>query len=149
MDVERTFAMLKPGVLQRRLAGEIIARIEKKGLSIVGMKIMRIRIELAECHYAEHAGKDFYTPLIDYMTSGPVVALALQGLDAVQALRGLAGATNPLEAHAGTVRGDYGSRTQRNLIHASDSASSAARELALFFTEDEIHAWEDWNGLWL
>ncbi len=149
MNEERTFAMLKPGVLQRRMAGELLTRIEKKGLSVIALKLIVIPKPLAERHYAEHHGKDFYPGLIAYMTSGPVVAMVIEGRDAVSALRALCGATNPAEAHSGTIRGDYGARTQRNLIHASDSILSAEREIALFFQPQELHAWKDGNDEWI
>ena len=149
MNEERTFAMLKPGVLQRRMAGELLTRIEKKGLSVIALKLIAIPKPLAERHYAEHKGKDFYPGLIAYMTSGPVVAMVIEGRDAVSALRALCGATNPAEAHSGTIRGDYGARTQRNLIHASDSILSAEREIALFFQPEELHAWKDGNDEWI
>ncbi|HAE21665.1 MAG TPA: nucleoside-diphosphate kinase [Spirochaetaceae bacterium] len=149
MNEERTFAMLKPGVLQRRMAGELLSRIEKKGLSIIALKLMTIPKPLAEQHYAEHQGKDFYPALIAYMTSGPVVAMVIKGRSAIAALRALCGATNPAEAHSGTIRGDYGARTQRNLIHASDSQASAEREIALFFQPEELQAWKDGNEEWI
>jgi nucleoside-diphosphate kinase len=148
MNQERTFAMLKPGVLQRRMAGELLSRIEKKGLSVIALKLMTITKPLAERHYAEHEGKDFYPALIAYMTSGPVLAMVIEGRSAIAALRALCGATNPAEAHSGTIRGDYGARTQRNLIHASDSPASAEREIALFFQSEELHAWKDGNDEW-
>jgi nucleoside-diphosphate kinase len=149
MALERTFAMLKPGVLSRRAAGEIIDRIERKGFDIVGMKLMRIPRPLAEEHYAEHRDKPFFGELVDYITSGPVVALALAGEDAVALLRRLCGSTKPLEAQPGTIRGDYAMHTSLNIIHASDSPESAAREIGLFFKPDEILDWKDGNDDWI
>lgn len=149
VSVERTFSMIKPGALQRRLVGEILSRVERKGLRVVAAKMMTIDRGLAERHYAEHLGKPFYAGLIDYMTSGPVLALVVEGENAIGALRSLAGPTAPAEAPAGTIRGDFGCRTQRNLIHASDSPASAAREIALFFSNEDIQPWKDGNDEWL
>ncbi len=149
MAVERTFSMLKPGVLQRRLAGEIMARIERKGLKIVALKMMAIPIELAETHYAEHRGKGFYDTLISLMTSGPVVAMVVEGEDAIAQLRRLCGATKADEALPGTIRGDFAMHTPRNLIHASDSSASAEREIGLFFEKAEICPWSDGNDGWI
>lgn len=148
MATERTFAMFKPGVLQRRVLGEIISRIENKGFNVIALKLMRIPRELAQRHYAEHEGKGFFQSLIDYVTSGPVVAMVLERQDAISVLRGVVGATNPDKADPGTIRGDFGVTTERNLIHASDSAESAAREIGLFFKEEEIQVFEDGNAKW-
>ncbi|HOX19108.1 MAG TPA: nucleoside-diphosphate kinase, partial [Spirochaetales bacterium] len=131
--IERTFAMLKPGMMQRRLAGEILSRIEKKGLKLVALKLRMIPRVLAETHYAEHQGKGFYAGLIDYITSGPVLAMAIEGEGAVARVRALCGATKVEEALPGTIRGDYALSTGSNVIHASDSTASAGRELGLFF----------------
>lgn len=140
MAIERTYAMLKPGVLSRRIAGEIISRLEHKGLDIIGMKIMRISRELAQTHYAEHRDKAFFNELVDYITSGPVVAMVLEGNDAIKNLRMMAGPTNPLEAAPGTIRGDYALHTNINIIHASDSPQAATREISLFFKPEELIA---------
>jgi nucleoside-diphosphate kinase len=148
MATERTFAMFKPGVLQRRVAGEIMSRIEKKGFDIIALKLMRISTELAQDHYAEHREKSFFRSLIDYVTSGPVVAMILERPDAIGVLRNVIGATNPDKAQPGTVRGDYGVSTEHNLIHASDSPESAAREINLFFKDEEIAVFEDGNAKW-
>lgn len=148
MATERTFAMFKPGVLQRRVVGELTSRIEKKGFNIIALKLMRITRELAENHYAEHREKPFFGPLIDYVTSGPVVAMVLERQDAIAVLRSVVGATNPDKAQPGTIRGDFGVTTERNLIHASDSPESAQREIGLFFSDDEIEVFEDGNGKW-
>jgi nucleoside-diphosphate kinase len=144
----RCFTMLKPGVLNRRLVGEVICRLEKKGLKLVGLKMMQITPELAAKHYAEHKGKPFYNDLVAYITSGPVVAMVWQGDDCVMLVRKLIGSTSPAEAHPGTIRGDFCSHTQHNIIHASDSDESAAREISLFFTDEEIIDWEDNTSSW-
>ena len=140
--------MLKPGVLNRRLVGEVIGRLEKKGLKLVGLKLMNISPELAAQHYAEHKGKPFYDPLVDYITSGPVVAMVWQGDDCVTLVRKLTGSTRPEEAAPGTIRGDFCMHTTNNIIHASDSDDSAEREIALFFREDELIDWEDQAAVW-
>jgi nucleoside-diphosphate kinase len=140
--------MLKPGVLNRRIIGEVISRLEKKGLKLVGLKMMQITPELAAQHYAEHKGKPFYDSLVDYITSGPVVAMVWQGDDCVTLVRKLIGSTSPAEAHPGTIRGDFCSHTQHNIIHASDSDESAAREIKLFFRDNEIIDWEDNCSSW-
>lgn len=141
--MSRCFAMLKPGVVNRRLVGEVIERLEKKGLKIVGLKMVVVSKEIAEEHYAEHKGKPFYTELVDYITSGPVIALVLQADDCVTLVRKLCGSTKPSEALPGTIRGDYCSHTAHNIIHASDSDESAEREIALWFKESEIVDWND------
>ena len=141
--------MLKPGVLNRRLVGEVISRLEKKGLKLVGLKMMNISRELASKHYIEHKGKPFYDSLVDYITSGPVVAMVWQGDDCITLVRKLCGATSPAESHPGTIRGDFCSHTQHNIIHASDSDESAKREIDLFFKEEEIIDWEDTLACWL
>jgi nucleoside-diphosphate kinase len=140
--------MLKPGVLNRRIVGEVISRLEKKGLKLVGLKMMQITPELAAQHYAEHKGKPFYDSLVGYITSGPVVAMVWQGDDCVTLVRKIVGSTSPAEAHPGTIRGDFCSHTQHNIIHASDSDESAAREIKLFFKDDEIIDWEDNSSSW-
>ena len=140
--------MLKPGVLNRRLVGEVLSRLEKKGLRIAAMKLMQITPELAARHYAEHKGKSFYDELVSYITSAPVVTMVLQGNDCVALVRKLAGATNPLEAQPGTIRGDYCSHMQHNIIHASDSDEAAAREIGLFFKPEEIFDWADDSARW-
>ena len=149
MDLERTFAMLKPGVLSRRVVGEIILRIERKGFDIVGMKLMCIPRSLAEEHYAEHKAKPFFGELVDYITSGPVIAMVLEGEEAIPLLRRLCGPTKPLDAAPGTIRGDYTMNTNFNVIHASDSPESAEREIGLFFAAGEILDWKDGNRAWI
>ncbi len=146
--MERTFVMIKPDGVQRRLIGEIISRLEKKGLKIVAMKMLNISKDLAERHYAEHKEKPFFQSLVDYITSGPVVAMVVEGKNAVKVVRTLVGATNPQEALPGTIRGDFGMDIGRNVIHASDSLESAEREISLFFKPEEIVEYkridEDW-----
>ncbi|AFV12848.1 nucleoside diphosphate kinase Ndk [Thermacetogenium phaeum DSM 12270] len=136
--MERTFVMVKPDGVQRGLVGEIIGRFERKGLQIVALKMMRITPELAARHYAEHREKPFFKGLVEYITSGPVVAMILEGKDCVGVVREMMGATDPRKAAPGTIRGSFGMDIGRNVIHGSDSRESAAREIALFFTESEI-----------
>jgi nucleoside-diphosphate kinase len=136
--IERTFVMLKPDAVQRGLMGPILSRIEAKGFKPVGMKFMRIPRELAERHYAEHKGKPFFGPLVDYMTSGPVLAMVWEGENAVLSMRAMMGKTNPQDALPGTIRGDFAQQTGRNIIHGSDSVDSARREIDLFFNDYEL-----------
>lgn len=140
--------MLKPGVLQRRIAGEVLSRFERKGLKIIALKIVRMDRAMAEAHYAEHKGKDFYEKLVDYTLSGPVVAMILEGEDAVTAVRRMVGPTDVQNSQPGTIRGDFAYRTRLNIVHASDSTAGAERETALFFKPGEIVEWEDRNGQW-
>ncbi len=140
--------MLKPGVLNRRLVGEIISRLEKKGLKLVGLKLMQISPELAANHYAEHKEKPFFGELTSYITSAPVVAMVWQGDDCVTIVRKMVGATKVTESQPGTIRGDYSMHTSINIIHASDSDASAEREINLFFKPEEIIDWEDKNSCW-
>jgi len=149
MAIERTFTMLKPGVLPRRIAGELIARLERKGFDIVGMKLMRVSPALAEGHYAEHRGKPFFRELVDYICSGPVIAMVLEGDNAVRLLRSLCGSTKAEEAAPGTIRGDFATHTGLNIIHASDSPEAAAREITLFFKPEELIGWKDGNNGWI
>ena len=145
----RCFAMLKPGVLNRRIAGEVINRLERKGLKLVGLKMMQISPELAAKHYAEHKEKPFFGDLCSYITSAPVVAMVWEGDDCVTLVRKVVGATKPSEALPGTIRGDFCAHTNYNVIHASDSDESADREIGLFFREDEIFDWKDNNAEWI
>lgn len=149
MAIERTFMMLKPGVLSRRIAGEIISRIERKGFDIVAAKLVRIPRSLAETHYAEHRDKPFFGELVDYIISGPVLAMVLEGDDAIALLRRLCGSTKAADAAPGTIRGDFAMHTGLNIIHASDSAESARRETKLFFRPEEILDWQDGNDSWI
>ncbi|WP_071907257.1 nucleoside-diphosphate kinase [Methanobacterium congolense] len=135
---QRSFVMLKPDAVKRRLAGEVIGRFEKRGLKILAAKMMVINKELAETHYGEHAEKPFFKDLVDYITSGPVLATVIEGEECISMIRKMVGATNPQEADMGTIRGDYAIDTGRNIIHASDAPDSAKREISLFFDESEI-----------
>jgi len=131
----RTLILVKPDAFARNLTGEILARFERKGLRIVALRWMTLSRELAERHYAEHAERPFFGELVDFITSGPLVASVLEGVDAVTAARQLIGATNPLEAAPGTIRGDFAIEMGTNMVHGSDSPESAAREAALFFPD--------------
>ena len=131
--MDRTLILVKPDAFARGLTGEIVARFERKGLKIAAIRGMTMTRELAESHYAEHAERPFFGELVDFITSGPLVALVLAGESAVQAARQVIGATNPLEAAPGSIRGDLAIQTGQNLVHGSDSPESAAREIALFF----------------
>ncbi|NHW23581.1 MAG: nucleoside-diphosphate kinase [Archaeoglobales archaeon] len=147
--MERTFVMVKPDGVQRGLVGEIISRLERKGLKIVAMKMLRISKELAQEHYAEHRAKPFFSSLVGYITSAPVVAMVVEGKNAVKVVRKLVGATNPSEAEPGTIRGDFGLDLGRNVVHASDSVMSADREIRLFFREEEILDYERESDVWI
>ncbi len=138
---ERTLVVVKPDGVKRGLVGEIVGRLERKGLKIVAAKLLRVAPELAQRHYAEHHGKPFYPALIQHITSGPVFAMAVEGRSAIAVVRLLTGATNPQTAAPGTVRGDLALGLTANLIHASDSAESAARELPLYFAPEEFLAY--------
>jgi len=131
--VDRTLILIKPDAFTRALSGEILARFERKGLQIAAMKLMTMDRELAERHYAEHTGKPFFDELVEFITSGPLVALVLEGHEAVVAARQVIGATDPLEAAPGSIRGDFALEVGQNMVHGSDSSESAAREVALFF----------------
>jgi nucleoside-diphosphate kinase len=133
--VDRTLILVKPDAFARSLTGEIIARFERKGLKIAALKLMTLTEDLARRHYAEHDGKPFFGELVEFITSGPLVAMVLEGRDAVTAARQVIGATNPLEAMMGSIRGDFAIEVGKNLVHGSDSPESAARESALFFPE--------------
>jgi nucleoside-diphosphate kinase len=139
---ERTLVLVKPDGVQRLLAGRIIARFEERGLKIVGLKLVRVDRELAERHYAVHREKPFFRGLVDFITSGPLVAMALEGPNAIAVVRAMVGATRPNEAAPGTIRGDFALETAQNLIHASDAPETAASELALWFAPGEILAYE-------
>jgi nucleoside-diphosphate kinase len=133
--MDRTLILVKPDAFERGLTGQVIARFERKGLKIVAMRHMTVDRPLAEEHYAEHLGKPFYEDLVGFITSGPLVAMVLEGYEAVTAARQVIGATNPLEAAPGSIRGDFGLEVQTNLVHGADSPESAKRETALFFPE--------------
>lgn len=138
MAQEQTFVMVKPDGVQRGLAGALIGRLERKGLKLVALKMMRIPRELAQTHYAEHEGKPFYPGLLEFITSGPVIASIWQGENAIGIVRKVLGATSPDNAEPGTIRGDFAITTSMNLMHASDGPEAAEREIDLFFTQDEV-----------
>jgi nucleoside-diphosphate kinase len=132
---ERTLVLIKPDGVRRGLAGEVLSRIERKGLRIVAMDMRIVGKDLAETHYAEHTDKPFYGSLVDFITSGPLVALVAEGPRAIEAFRALAGATDPVKAAPGTIRGDYALEVQDNIVHGSDSPDSAEREIKIFFPD--------------
>ncbi|HYM45178.1 MAG TPA: nucleoside-diphosphate kinase [Solirubrobacteraceae bacterium] len=133
--MDRTLILIKPDAFARGLTGEIIARFERKGLRIAALRGMTVGRDLAERHYAEHAERPFFGELVEFITSGPIVAIVLEGVDAIKAARQVIGATNPLEAATGSIRGDFAIEMGQNMVHGSDSEESAAREVALFFGE--------------
>ncbi len=139
--MERTLVLIKPDAMQRSLAGEILARLERRGLRIVAMRLFQMDEALARHHYAEHEGKPFFEGLISYITACPIIAAVFEGTNAVEVVRKTMGATNPAAAEPGTIRGDLALETGRNLIHGSDSLESARREIALFFRDDEVHTY--------
>ncbi|MCL4108212.1 UNVERIFIED_CONTAM: hypothetical protein GTU68_066135 [Idotea baltica] len=149
MATERTLILVKPDGLQRRLAGEIISRIENKGLKIVGLKMMKVTPELSKQHYAEHVEKPFYPDLESFITAAPVIAIAVEGPEAISTMRTLIGATNGREAAPGTIRGDYGSSRQMNLIHGSDGPDAATRELGIYFADGELCDFDGTIDGWL
>jgi nucleoside-diphosphate kinase len=136
--MERTFVMVKPDGVERRLVGEIVRRFEQKGLRLVGMKLLLPGRELAENHYAVHRERPFFQDLVNFITSGPVVAMVWEGPNAVRLSRALIGATNPLDAAPGTIRGDFATEITTNLVHGSDSVETAEKEIALWFRPDEL-----------
>ena len=140
MAVEQTFFMVKPNGVARGLVGEIVSRVENRGFTIRGLKQMSISRELAEAHYEEHADKPFFGELIEFITSGPVVAMAVEGESAVSAIRTMMGATNPIDAAPGTIRGDFALIMGENVVHGSDSVESGRREIDLYFTAEELGA---------
>ena len=135
---ERTFIAIKPDAVQRGLIGKIVARIEDKGYKIVAMKMIQVTEEQAAAHYAEHYGKPFYPNLVAFITSAPIVAMVIEGEDAISGMRQIMGKTNPANAEVGTIRGDFSPQMSFNVIHGSDGPESAAREIAIYFNEDEI-----------
>jgi nucleoside-diphosphate kinase len=138
MAIERSFVLLKPDAVARRLMGEILGRFESKGLKIIGMKMLKVTPELARQHYADHVKKAFYPLLEEFITSGPVVAIAVEGSSAISVIRAMLGSTNGREAPLGTIRGDFGMSRQMNLVHGSDSPEAAVRELAIYFKPEEL-----------
>ena len=147
--METTLILVKPDGVQRGLVGEVIGRLERKGLRISGLKMIQASEELANKHYGEHVGKPFFDSLVSFITSSPLIALAVEGESAVEVSRNLMGATNPKEAAPGTIRGDYGLTIGMNIIHGSDSLESAARELAIFFENSEILVYERAIDTWI
>ena len=147
--MERTLVIIKPDGVQRGLAGDIISRFERRGLRIAAMKLMRISLELAQRHYAVHKGKAFYEPLLQYITSGPVVVMVLAGRDVIGTVRRTMGATNPAKAAPGTIRADFALETGRNLVHGSDSPETATFEIPLFFSDDEILSYSRDTDRWI
>lgn len=146
--MQRTLILVKPDGVQRSLIGQIISRFEQRGLKLVGMKFLQMSQELAEQHYAVHAARPFYQSLVSYITSGPVVAMVWEGKDAIAAARSTMGATNPVAAAPGTIRGDLGMEIGRNLVHGSDSPENAEKEVNLFFSEAELVAWARSTDPW-
>jgi len=147
--MQRTLILCKPDCVERRLIGRVLARFEEKGLNLIALKMMNVTMELARRHYAEHVEKDWYGELEAFVTASPVVAAIVEGPQAVAVVRRMVGATNGLNAEPGTIRGDFGSSQQMNLVHASDSPESADREIDIFFSAEEIHDYEPTIGRWL
>lgn len=147
--MERTFLMIKPDGVQRNLVGEIIGRLEAKGFTLVGLKMMQVPRELAEKHYAVHKERPFFPSLVEFITSSPVVAMVWEGDGVVASARKIIGATNPLSAEPGTIRGDFGINVGRNLIHGSDAIETAQTEVRLWFTEEELVSWEPVAKPWV
>lgn len=147
--MERTFIAIKPDGVQRGLVGEIISRFEKKGFTLVGLKLLQVSKELAETHYAVHKERPFFAGLVEFITSGPVVAMVWEGDGVIAAARKLIGATNPLTAEPGTIRGDFGSNIGRNIIHGSDAPETAQQEVSLWFSETELASWTPTMMPWI
>ncbi|CAD2077374.1 nucleoside diphosphate kinase [Phocicoccus schoeneichii] len=147
--MERTFLMIKPDGVQRNLIGPIVARLENKGFKIVGAKLMQVSEDLAKTHYGEHADKPFFGELVDFITSGPVFAMVLEGENIIKTARLVVGSTNPQEALPGTIRGDFGLTVGKNIIHGSDSLESADREINLFFDQSELVDYSLINKDWI
>jgi nucleoside-diphosphate kinase len=149
VELERTLIIVKPDGVQRGLTGEIVGRLERRGLKLVGMKMMQISEQLATTHYAMHEGKPFFEGLVKYITSSPVVIAVFEGKKAIETARNTIGATNPVNAAPGTIRGDFAVEIGRNLIHGSDSPESAAREVGIFFAKDEVATWSRSTDAWI
>jgi nucleoside-diphosphate kinase len=147
--MERTLVLVKPDGVQRGLIGEIVNRLERRGLKLNGMKLMQMSRELAAVHYEVHKERPFYGSLVDYIVSGPIVAMVWEGKDAIQTVRTTMGATNPATAVPGTIRGDLAVEIGRNLVHGSDSPENAVREVSLFFSEDELVHWQRETDRWI
>jgi nucleoside-diphosphate kinase len=146
---ERTFVAVKPDGVERVLIGEVVGRFEKRGLKIIGMKFMKVTKEMAEQHYGEHKGKPFYDGLVSYITSGPIVAMALEGKNAVALARQTIGATKPQDAAPGTIRGDLAVEIGRNIVHGSDSPENGQREIGIFFKPEELVEWKGSLNNWI
>ena len=146
---ERTFVMVKPDAFQRGLVGEIVSRIEQRGLKLVGMKLLTPSQEQGEAHYAEHEDKEFYDDLVGFITSGPAVPMVVEGDDAVSVVRDMIGATDPQDAAPGTVRGDYALDIGRNCVHAADAPDTAEREIGIYFDDDELETYERIDETWV
>jgi nucleoside-diphosphate kinase len=149
MEKERTFVMIKPDAVQRGFIGDIIHRFEQKGIKVVAMKLVSVDRKLAEKHYGVHKGKPFFEPTVQYITSSPVVAMVLEGVNVIEMVRGMTGATDPQKAATGTIRGDYGQFIGRNIIHASDGKDTARFEIDLWFTPKEIANYTKIDEPWL
>jgi nucleoside-diphosphate kinase len=149
MQKERTFAMIKPDAVQRGFVGDIMSRFEKKGIKIVALKLVAVDRKLAEKHYGIHKGKPFFEPTVDYITSSPVVAMVLEGVNVIEMVRAMTGATDPQKAAMGTIRGDYGQFIGRNIIHASDGKDTAQFEINLWFSPEEIASYQRIDEEWL
>jgi nucleoside-diphosphate kinase len=147
--MERSLVLIKPDAIQRGLAGEIISRLEKKGLKIVAMKMLQIDKNLAQRHYAIHKGKAFFDDLVDFITSSPIIAIIFQGKDAVEIIRRMMGETDPAKAPGGTIRGDFGIDIGHNLVHGSDSLENASKEIDLFFSPEEIFDYKREIDTWI
>jgi nucleoside-diphosphate kinase len=147
--LERTLVLIKPDGVQRALIGEIISRFERKGLKLVAMKLMMVTQEIAREHYREHVSKGFYPGLEKFITSSPVIAMVWEGGNAIAKIRAMMGATNPDNAVPGTIRADYAMETGQNLVHGSDSPESAAREIGIFFNENELIEWTPGSSVWV
>lgn len=147
--MQKTFLAIKPDGVQRGLIGKVILRLEEKGFKLIGMKLMKVSNELAKKHYAEHKDKPFFKGLVDFITSGPIVAMVWEGKNIITSLRKIMGKTNPLDADLGTIRGDFAVDIGKNVVHGSDSEESAKREIALFFKEEELVTWEQDIQKWI
>jgi len=144
-EEQRTFVAIKPDGVKRGIIGQVIDRFEKKGFKIVGMKLIQVTPELAAKHYEEHQGKSFYNRLVHYITSGPIVAMVIEGYDAIESVRHIVGATDPMKADVGTIRADFAQVMEYNVVHASDGVESAAREIGIYFKPEEIY--DNWQSM--
>ncbi|MCC7087176.1 MAG: nucleoside-diphosphate kinase [Pirellulales bacterium] len=147
--MERTLILLKPDCVQRRLSGRILARFEDKGINLIALKMLQVTPDLAKKHYAEHVNKPFYPALEQFITGGPIIVAVLEGLEVIRVVRDMLGPTSGLKAAAGTIRGDFSSSRQMNLVHASDGPDAAQREIGLYFKTDELHPYSPTIAPWL